>query len=597
MPVTAQGYSTPTVTDGSLPLLPSTLPYLPMRLFYVDAFGADPTGATDSTAAFAAAQAAAGGGAYQLVLSAGTYVLGTSQDLGVFGRGQGMTGQGRAVTTLSYRGNGTCVAAYDSSFSSSLSNGGRFSGFTIDGSSAGASAVGMSWGNLMMARCHDIKVANFTGASAVGLKFKNGTTQVNWSEEAEWTAINVNNNTVNVLFDTGSFDYSLFQFVILCSPGQDGVRLQNDASLEGCRLEVRGNFTAGAGNTGAVFALDRGNASGTSRIDGCQMYVNVECDGATGTGHFTIKADGGSSSRFEGTGVLIFNDETVAFQGASINSPVQFSFGGRVHEHSLGFMSPGDGLAVQGGSLYNERGSLVTALPGTIFLKFGDYHAYQLANGANAVVFGSLLTRVRRIELFLAQPSSGAKGTVTWPGNTVWPGGVAPVLKAVNNGVDHIRLIYLPVEGNWYGEMVGAKAAPAAFLPSDPGSTTSLNTPVMMGLGATCAYTPAGTGLVQVNITGLGATATAAVQFIIGPRFGTGTAPVNGAADTGTRFGTSGDQLIKVPSIGGKTSFGFTAQVQLVTGTAYWFDLALATNTSGDAASVSNISMTITELP
>jgi hypothetical protein len=456
----------------------------------------------------------------------------------------------------------------------------------------------MSWGNLGIGRCADIEIKNFTGATAVGLKFRNGTTLVNWSEEAEWTGINIANNTVNVLFDTGSFDYSLYQFVINASSGQDGIRLQNDASLEGCRLEVRGNFKAGAGNTASVISLDPGNASGTSRIDGCQIYVNVECDGSSGTGHFTLSAAGSSTSQFTGTGVLQFNDETISFQGANLVSapgPL-FGFSGRVVDHVLGKMSPGDALTVQGGSQWTEFGSLATAFPATIFLKSGDLQAFRLANGVNTAAFGSNLDRARKIDLFLAQPAGGAKGTVSWPGNVVWPGGTAPALKANNGAVDRIRLLYLPSETAWYGEIVGAKAAPAAFLPADPASTVSVNIPVMMGTGATCAYTPAGTGLVQVNVTGFGATATAAVQFNIGPRFGTGTAPVNGAADTGTRFGCLADQLIKVPSIGGKTAWAFTAQIQLVTGTSYWFDVAVSTNTAADAASVSGIGMTIQEL-
>jgi len=556
--------------------------------------GADATGAVDATAAFQAAITALGSNPGVITMPAGTFLI--SGPL-VFGRNQGMTGQGRGVTKLAYTGTGTCVAAFDSSFNSSLSFGGRFGGFTIDGTGAGASAVGMSWGNLGTARCSDIEIKNFTGASAVGLKFKNGTTNVNWSEEAEWTGILVSNCTVHVLYDTGSFDYSAYQFVIEANGGQDGVRFQNDASLEGVRFEVRGNFKTGVTNTASVFSFDPGNSSGTSRIDG-QIFCSVECDGSSGVGHFTLSMAGSSSSKFVGTGVLEFLDETIAFQGANIVTAPgpQFGFSGRVVDHLLGKMSPGDALAVQGGSQWTEFGSLVTAFPATIFLKSGDLQAFRLANGANVLAFGSDLTRARKIDLFLAQPASGAKGTVTWPGNVVWPGGVAPVLKANNGAVDRVRLLYLPSETAWYGEVVGAKAAPAAFLPADPASTVSVNTPVMMGLGATCAYTPAGAGLVAINITGLGATATAAVQFNIGPRFGTGTAPINGAADTGTRFGTTADQLIKVPSIGGKTAFGFTAQVQLVTGTAYWFDLAISTNTGGDAASISAVSMTITEL-
>jgi hypothetical protein len=297
-----------TATDGpTTAALPPPVFIPPLRLIYADSYGADPTGATDSTAALLLAQAGGGSGAYQIVLSAGTDVVGTSQDLAVFGRNQGITGQGSSVTTLSYKGSGICVNSFDSSFSSSLSVSGRFGRFAIDGTTAGAGAIGMKHGQLLRARCDDILIRNFSGTGSKGLWFKNTTSGSQWAEEGEWTAINLNNNTVGVLFDTGSFDYSLYQFVFLTGSNQDGIRLINDASIEGCRLEVRGNFSAGAGNTASVISLDPGNASGTSRIDGCQIYVNVECDGVSGTGHFTISAAGGSSSQFTGSWVMRTN--------------------------------------------------------------------------------------------------------------------------------------------------------------------------------------------------------------------------------------------------------------------------------------------------
>jgi len=433
-------------------LLAAAVGALNLRLIYVDFYGADPTGATFSDAAFAAAFTAAGSGPWQMIMGAGNYKLANSY---TFGRNQGLTGPGSAVCSITYTGNGVCLTASDSSFSSSLSVAGRFGGFNIDGSAAGANAEGMSSGNLLRARCHDLRVANFTGASAVGVRFKNTASGSTWYEEAEWTGINVNNCTVCVLFDTGSFDYSVYEFMILANAGQDGIRLQNDASLEGCRLEVRGNFKTGTPNTASVISLDPGNAAGTSRIDGCLMYVNVECDGTTGTGHFTLSAAGSSTSQFTGTGVLQFNDETVAFQGANIVTAPgpQFGFSGRVVDHVLGTMSPGDGLAVQGGTLWNQTGSLTTALPSTIFLKSGDIQAYQLANGVNTVVFGSVVTRVRRLELFLAQPASGGAGTVTWPANVYFQAG-KPNLSSANGAIDRVRLTFLPADNKWLGEVV-----------------------------------------------------------------------------------------------------------------------------------------------
>src|SRR5258708_19693607 len=77
--------------------------------------------------------------------------------------------------------------------------------------------------------------------------------------------------------------------------------------------------------------------------------------------------------------------------------------------------------------------------------------------------------------------------------------------------------------------------ANAVSLPANPAGTVSL-TAVMMGLGSTCAITTNSSGRVLVTMTGQARTATAAVSCTTGGRYGTGTAPVNGAAGTRTTF-------------------------------------------------------------
>jgi hypothetical protein len=431
---------------GSLPSAPS------LRLIYVDEYaGTDYTGATDSTAGFLLAQAAGGSGPYRLVLGEGTYLLGTSENLNTFGREQGLTGPGHELCTISYAGNATCLAAYDSSFGNS-SLGGQFGGFTMDGTNAGADAVGLSWGNLLVGRGHDIVIQNFSGASAMGIYFHNGADA--WSEEAEWTGIKTNNCTVGVCFDTGSFDYSVYQFLIVALSGQDGLRLQNNASLEGCRLELRGNFTTGAGNTGAVIAIDRSNSSGTSRIDKALMFISVEPDGSTGLGHYTVLMQGGSSSQFNGTGVLHFLPGSPGFQAGTFAG--SYGFSGLIDEPGLGSMVNGDAGVFWGGTEWNVRGSLASGgFGGTVYTSYGDIQCFQLSSGSNSLTFsGAPSLRAKRVELFIAQPASGAAGTVTWT-NVTWQAGSAPVLQTANSAVDRLRFTWLPTPAVWYGEYIG----------------------------------------------------------------------------------------------------------------------------------------------
>lgn len=140
------------------------------------------------------------------------------------------------------------------------------------------------------------------------------------------------------------------------------------------------------------------------------------------------------------------------------------------------------------------------------------------------------------------------------------------------------------------------QAAPAGFTPANPTATAS-QTLVMMGLGTTCAYTPAGSGIVLVNVTGFGTTATAVQAISIAGRYGTGTAPANGVAVTGTRFGGVGDGSIRPTAAATFESFALTALLTLTPATAYWFDVAIATNLAADVASIANVSMTFVELP
>jgi hypothetical protein len=427
---------------------------------YVDAYGADPTGATDSTAAFVAAQTAGGAGAYQLILGVGTYKLGTSANLNAFGRNQGMIGQGSASTTLNYMGSATCVAIYDSSFSNSLSVGGCFTGFTINGASSGAGAKGMSWGNLNQARCSDISITSFGGTGCIGLYLHNGSSS-SWSEQAEWVGIRIITCTNAVIFDTSSFDYSIYQFLIVNNANQNGLTIQNGGALEGCRLEVRGNFNSGSGNSGYVLGLDpAGAGTGSSRIDGALIYLNVEQDGTTGTGHTTISMHGSSSSQLSGQGVLQFNSGgTIPFQNASIGSGPTFGFAGTVQEGLFGYLLNGDALVVQGGSQWLQYGSTSSnyAYNGMyIYPESGDYQAFILPNGAITITgfYGpsNAYLRTRRVTLLLKQPSGGAAGTITWPANIKFAGG-GRTLSSSANAIDKVTLTYFPSESTWFAEL------------------------------------------------------------------------------------------------------------------------------------------------
>jgi hypothetical protein len=430
---------------------PVTPAVLSQRLVYLDQYGGDPTGAGFSDTAMAAAQTALGTAPGGIVLGKGAYKFASSYSFTSVD--QGLTGPGSAYTTLTYTGTGVFLSFRPPAFTASTNIGGPVGGFAINGFGAGAGSVGLRWGDLNRARVSDLLISGFNASAAsTGLLLQN----VNgWSEQGEWLSVNLIQNSVGVAFDTNSWDYSIYQFVIDSNSGQDGVRLQNSAQLQGARLEVRGNFNSGAGNTGAVLAVDRGNLAGTSQIGG-QVLIDVECDGSTGVGHFSIVIGNNfGGGPIVGQGILRFNDGAIAFQGMSNPNSVTLSFAGNVSDHTLGQMVQGDGIAIVGSTDRQTIGTLATALfSNTIFAEAGDIYAFQLASGAQALTIFGTGTWGKKLDLFIAQPSSGAPGTATWTG-VKWATATAPTLSVTNGFVDHIRLTYLPNQSSWYGELVG----------------------------------------------------------------------------------------------------------------------------------------------
>lgn len=138
----------------------------------------------------------------------------------------------------------------------------------------------------------------------------------------------------------------------------------------------------------------------------------------------------------------------------------------------------------------------------------------------------------------------------------------------------------------------GPQLATALANPSAPGASSS-QTLVMAGFAI--PFTPKVSGNVAVVIAGVGQTATAVTGFNVAGRYGTGTAPIAGAAVTGTAFpqGTLGVRPAVVSANTAWTLVG--ALTGLVVGTTYWFDVAYSTNTAADAVTIANISAVIME--
>ncbi len=136
----------------------------------------------------------------------------------------------------------------------------------------------------------------------------------------------------------------------------------------------------------------------------------------------------------------------------------------------------------------------------------------------------------------------------------------------------------------------------AAFIvnPSNPSGTTNtgIGTGVMMGLGTSCNVTPLTTGRLTVTLSGNMVVSSSGNRPSSRLRYGTGTAPSNGVAATGTAVASNLSGNVNLN--GGQLPFTHVAIIAgLTVGTTYWFDSALST--SGGTASLTDLTFTASE--
>lgn len=116
----------------------------------------------------------------------------------------------------------------------------------------------------------------------------------------------------------------------------------------------------------------------------------------------------------------------------------------------------------------------------------------------------------------------------------------------------------------------------------NPGSTNSLAAYIMMGLGSSFAYTPTKSGNVVIVIQFNSLSDTLGDGCRSQMRYGTGTAPINGAAVAGTAISPIMELYDFAANKGSPTTHAAILS-GLVLNTAYWFDIGLEAITGGNA--------------
>lgn len=288
---------------------PQTLPVIDKggQVFNVGAYGLiDPTGTVDSTAAFVAAVTAmptvtvsnaTTNATYPvgtLYIPPGKFKIGSVSDIGNLGPYVSILGPGKGSCKVYYYGSGVAFQAQwllaetnntypADTFPAMFANAapqdfaGVFNGFTLDGSNAGAGAVGMRTcgpeGGVMGP---DLTIRHFNGAGSIGWDWNNpngGT----WNENLTGN-INVYDCTTCVQASGGgSHGYNDLRIKVYLYPNQSGFALTGGTAYYGGSLRVRANCCKGPSNTGAVLSL-----SGGSSFQQCNLDVTTESNVSIG---------------------------------------------------------------------------------------------------------------------------------------------------------------------------------------------------------------------------------------------------------------------------------------------------------------------------
>lgn len=282
------------------------------HVFYLDAYGADPTGAalSDSawTACYADATAALQTHAGSLiVIGAGWYKFSVNT-VAITDSRIGLRGAGRLATSIWTAGNtGVLVSIRDSG---SGEQSAPISGFTVYGWSGGNSLTGIEYGSRPNGSLTDVAATGFNGTSGRGFWFHD--TSVNLSE-GSYVQAHANQNTINYDFDgssgASSFDYSsFFLHVVSTTAGGNSsvaLRMINAMQIYGGYIHLCGNASATVGLTTTVIQIGA-STSDTSRIQATQLNVNVECDSSAGTVKDFLVQGGANTGIIQCNGIMSF---------------------------------------------------------------------------------------------------------------------------------------------------------------------------------------------------------------------------------------------------------------------------------------------------
>jgi len=303
--------------------------------------GADPTGTSDSAAAFNAAIAAlpAGGGAIRV--PSGTYKLASTA--GPLSTNQWILCD--PGVRFNFTGTGDCFRWVDASTytARTMQGGGLLGRPLIDGSGDGAGSTAIHAGDILGLQ-FDANIQNFSKSGDISTFWDN---QNYWAEQAIARFRVDNCSSVakfscgGALTSAGSFDRGLLTYYVSVKTFSDDIfTWQNGARQAGGAFSVFGNINSSGSAVshsifnfnGSVPAGHPGAGTQFSSIADTFINVNVESDLGLANNYQTINFGSTSNGILNSGGVLSFAEAGGSvFAASNISAPAtQFTFNGPV---------------------------------------------------------------------------------------------------------------------------------------------------------------------------------------------------------------------------------------------------------------------------
>lgn len=339
-----------------------------------------------------------------------------------------------------------------------------------------------------------------------------------------------------------------------------------------------------------------GTATSLIRTGGNTVTITMPGSHNTGVGQY-VTIDGCKEAGFNGTYVVasVPSSTTLTYTSAGSNvtatgtatirfdSNVRFDYNGLVLNHRGLYMLDNAGVQtrIMSQSTTNSNFNISTPNATTGQYIFGSGNTQSSTNHAYAFYAGTSGSGVEtnyfdasgRFYLVKSSaPSANAAGSVFYTDANGRPGNISA------GGVSGLLAHTGTTAGTW------TSAAPTG--------TTSA-TAVMMGLGGTATLTPNTSTRLHITVSFQAANNTVNDGITCDLRYGTGAAPTNGAAVTGTLVGIAQTRTSLVAA--DRAGMTFSGVITgLTQGTAYWFDVS-ALAVTGGTASITGVTITAHE--